>query len=652
MNQEANREKLIVGKYQLLSKIGAGAMGEVYEGRHLVTEERVAVKLLTREVNDSEVWLQRFNREATAASRIGHPGITQIHDAGFDENLGRYYLAMEFLEGETFGARVSDGRISLGHSLLVIYELLDALSAAHNSSVIHRDVKPENIFIETIRDGTERVKLLDFGIAKEQNKPSATMGEVSIGTPYYMSPEQARATASITYRTDIWSVGVILYWLIAGRPPFMGESSYDIVLKACATPHKPIAPRPGIPPRLIELIEICLQKAPEDRSLDALMLRDELEKLIGDDSTWSQLTETATDLSILFVSPRDLNASPLNTDVALASRASNQKPFAQSGNASAGEVPPEQSTGDIREMKSSSDSSPSSTTGDLVHVSSSGNVVRIPKAKKLTRRESALQRPSSLPTQLPLGTITQEPKQFDKQTGMLSLAAALVLALVLIIGYYQFSSQQISSEPVELKNIQPDIVSNSQKRIEDESPVPNAELESINTEPARPALKTIKRKDAENKILAPMTTSRKLKGKNTSERIPAKRKSKTIASPPPEKMKAKQDIDPIQKAAPGQASSDDTMNSADEKPIETAATKNTDESPAADVEMQDTKTPQELDKASAQSENEKPNTTVEKNTVKQKSKATKKSVAEPESSKTQEQKPKDESSDQDEFFSF
>ena len=192
-------------------------------------------------------------------------------------------------------------------------------------------------------------------------------------------------------------------------------------------------------------------------------------------------------------------------------------------------------------MQSASDSSPSSTTGDLIHVSSSGNVVRLPKAKKFQRRESALQRPSSLPTQLPQATLTQEPKQLDKQAGMLSLAAALVLAVVLGIGYYQFSLQQVTSEPVELNKVQPDIVSTGQKNVLDEGLTPNAEFESTNKEPARPALKTIETNSTENKRLAPTTTSRKLE--RTSKRIPTSRKSKIMPSPPLKKMKTEQDKD-------------------------------------------------------------------------------------------------------------
>ena len=507
-NNQGDKQKLIVGKYQLISKIGAGAMGEVYEGRHLVTEERVAVKLLTKDVNDSEVWLQRFNREATAASKIGHPGITKIHDAGFDEAQGRYYLAMDFLDGETFGARVSDGRISLGHSLLVVYELLDALSAAHNSSVIHRDVKPENIFIQTLRDGSERVKLLDFGIAKVQNKPSATVGDVSIGTPYYMSPEQARAMSGITYRTDIWSVGVILYWLIAGHPPFMGESSYDIVLKACAVPHEPIPKRSGVPPRLVELIEACLQKEPEKREFDAQMLRDELEALISDDATWKTLTQMPVNLSVLFVSRR---AHANNKTKASRGESSSNAPHEEI------EQRPkatEQVMGQTGSAEPENSVSATETTGGENPTPPFESVVMIPSPKPVPRKESGLQRPSSLPQQasMPLEELVQE--STPRTQAIWGMLAAVVLAGVLGIGYRNFSEEVVTSAPVEIENSE----TVSARPVIPKEEAPTVEVSTgakpPKVIPPRPALKTIKTlgtKKDEPVVPTPVKSERKRK---------------------------------------------------------------------------------------------------------------------------------------------
>ena len=293
-----------VGKYIMKRRIGAGAMGEVFEAEHELTAERVAIKILTIEVNDSEIWLERFHREARAASKIGHPGIAQVHDAGFDETLGRYYLAMEFLEGETLSSRVAADGMTLGSSLLMVFELLDALSAAHQASIIHRDVKPENIFIQRLPDGSEKVKLLDFGIAKEQDRPSATSADSSIGTPYYMSPEQARASVDVSAQSDLWSVGVILYWLVEGRPPFIGESSYDIVMKACATNHAPMAKAKDLPPELVSLIEKCLQKRADERPVSAESMREVLHSVLSGSGSWKKLANTKIDLEYLFSPPK------------------------------------------------------------------------------------------------------------------------------------------------------------------------------------------------------------------------------------------------------------------------------------------------------------------------------------------------------------
>jgi serine/threonine-protein kinase len=191
-------KSLVAGRYEIVRVIGAGGMGSVYEAIHTVSKRSIALKILAPELCRNEATRERFLREASAPAQIGHPGIVEVFDAGFDPQTGALFVAMELLKGETLRERLE--RLAAAptpeareQALLLFGALLEPLAAAHSKNIVHRDIKPENIFLQRNALGIESVKVLDFGIARdvESDKPSVTRTGIAMGTPHYMAPEQA-----------------------------------------------------------------------------------------------------------------------------------------------------------------------------------------------------------------------------------------------------------------------------------------------------------------------------------------------------------------------------------------------------------------------------------------------------------------------------
>jgi serine/threonine-protein kinase len=230
-----------VSHYQIVGQLGAGGMGEVYLARDARLGRRVALKVLPAELTGDGEHLRRFRREARAVSALNHPNIITIHEIGADGDTS--FIATEFVEGETLRRRLRAGRPELARTLDIATQIVAALNAAHRSGIVHRDIKPENVMLR--EDGL--VKVLDFGLAKLTEKkgdaaggPRATVKTIPgavMGTAAYMSPEQARGL-EVDERTDIFSVGVVLYEMLAGGPPFAGETASD-VLAAVLTAEPP-----------------------------------------------------------------------------------------------------------------------------------------------------------------------------------------------------------------------------------------------------------------------------------------------------------------------------------------------------------------------------------------------------------------------------
>jgi len=263
--------QLIGDRYLIERFIAAGTMGEVYRARHHVTQKVVAVKLLFPHLTRRETDVIRFEREARLAASLDHPNIIKVFDAGRHE--GRYYLAMEYLEGHTLEDLIEGGDGTRAAFLTHFASALGGLGAAHAAGIIHRDVKPANILLTHSENGPMGVKLLDFGIARQAGGVSATQTGMTIGTPVYMSPEQATRPEQVGPASDVWSAGIILYELLTGRRPFAAQSPTALLVKVVSESHAPVLHwAPKAPRALAEITERCLIKDPAARYADATAL--------------------------------------------------------------------------------------------------------------------------------------------------------------------------------------------------------------------------------------------------------------------------------------------------------------------------------------------------------------------------------------------
>lgn len=263
--------------YTIEGEIGRGGMGVVYRARDERLQRRVAIKVLPPELAFSSEIRQRFTREAQTAARLSHPHIVPIHDVG--EGQGIVYFVMGLIEGESLAARIRRrGRVPAEETRRIIRETADALSAAHAMSVIHRDIKPDNILLEGTRG---RVMVTDFGIAKALSAASGstlTSAGMAIGTPSYMSPEQAAGEREIDGRSDVYSVGIVAYQMLSGELPFNAPTVAGILMKQITETAPLLHERfPDVPEDLSLAVARCLEKDPENRWPSADSLRRSLE---------------------------------------------------------------------------------------------------------------------------------------------------------------------------------------------------------------------------------------------------------------------------------------------------------------------------------------------------------------------------------------
>ncbi len=262
------------GNYRSISLLGEGGMGAVYLAEHPEIGRRVAVKVLHTDLTRDPQLLTRFLNEARAANAIHHPNIIEILDSGTTDG-GMPYLVMELLEGETLAARVRRlGKLSLAEALDIAYQTASAVGAAHRKNIVHRDLKPDNLFIiaDHSNPGRERVKVLDFGIAKLQAKTTPGMmvqtrtGTV-MGTPAYMSPEQCLGNRELDARSDIYSLGIILYEMLCGRTPYVSTGFGELLDMHLHAPFPPPATfGTEVPANVETIIRGALAKRPEERT--------------------------------------------------------------------------------------------------------------------------------------------------------------------------------------------------------------------------------------------------------------------------------------------------------------------------------------------------------------------------------------------------
>ncbi|HKC46531.1 MAG TPA: serine/threonine-protein kinase [Gemmatimonadales bacterium] len=266
--------EVLDAEYELLSVLGQGGFGRVYRARDRRLDRFVAIKVIRPDLMGSNEFVDSFRNESIALAKLRHPGIVPIYD--IRERGGLIYYVMPMVHGTTLEARLGRTRLPPLESRRILSELADALAAAHRSKMMHLDIKPANVFLE---GELQKVLLMDFGLAKaltDQVDESAAVPVV--GTPEYMSPEQARGQPDIDYRSDIYSMGVIGYRMLMGRPPFRGRDSADTLAKHINEAPVPLRElNPTIPKGLADAIMRCLAKDPWDRFPNALDLRGALE---------------------------------------------------------------------------------------------------------------------------------------------------------------------------------------------------------------------------------------------------------------------------------------------------------------------------------------------------------------------------------------
>ena len=289
----------LLGHYRIESLIGVGGMGEVYLARDERLGRKAALKLLPDSLTTDETQLGRFKNEARTASALNHPNILTVYEIGAEGNV--QFIATEFIEGVTLRTALASGRMSAQRALEIAVQVASALAAAHDAGVVHRDIKPENIMLRP--DGY--VKVLDFGIAKltDQRRASddpkvETTAELQtrpglvLGTAHYMSPEQARGQ-KVDARSDIWSLGVVLYEIVTGSPPFRGETPSDCIAAILTAEPAPLSSMsPDVPGKLESILQKALRKNTDERYQTIKEMLAELRILKAKLETDSSLSQT------------------------------------------------------------------------------------------------------------------------------------------------------------------------------------------------------------------------------------------------------------------------------------------------------------------------------------------------------------------------
>ena len=268
-------EGLLDHRYQLLERIGGGGMAEVYLAEDTLLTRRVAVKILRSQYTCDEDFVARFRQEARAAARLSHPNIVSIFDVGCAEDT--HYIVMEYVSGETLKDFIKrEGTLSPQIVLELAYQVAAALKHAHDNKIVHCDIKPHNILIS--RDGL--AKVTDFGIARAVSSQTSTQVAGVLGSVHYLSPEQARGYG-VDAQSDIYSLGVVMYEMLSGAPPFDGPSAISIAMKHLQEqPRSLVETAPATPKALISLVQKAMAKKPQERFATAQALLQELESLI------------------------------------------------------------------------------------------------------------------------------------------------------------------------------------------------------------------------------------------------------------------------------------------------------------------------------------------------------------------------------------
>ncbi len=267
--------KMLGGKLRILKQLGVGGMGEVYLAQHEFLGRPAAVKVVRRDLTADPAMAKRFLREAQICSRMENPHVVAISDFGLADD-GRYYLVMEYLEGTRLDDVLRrDGPLAVGRAVHIAAQIACGLAAAHARQIVHRDLKPQNVQLVPTRGDPDFVKVLDFGLARIVGGERQTATGEVVGTPVYMAPEQF-ARSAVDHRADLYSLGVVLYELLTGRPPFTGSLAHVMLAHQAVEAEPPSRSRPEVPRALDEAVRRCLAKQPDHRFASATELEQAL----------------------------------------------------------------------------------------------------------------------------------------------------------------------------------------------------------------------------------------------------------------------------------------------------------------------------------------------------------------------------------------
>ncbi|HMD31824.1 MAG TPA: protein kinase [Candidatus Acidoferrales bacterium] len=276
------------GKYQILAKLGEGGMGSVYKARHTHFNEIWALKVVSRSLIEEPGFLERFRAESLLMRRLNHPHAVRVHDYDETED-GRPFMVMEYVEGPGLDKLAEGGRLEPERAVRIVMQVCEALGFAHRLGIVHRDIKPSNIVVTTGPDGTDIAKVLDFGIAKVKEHGSMYQNSLTgtgmiVGTPAYMSPEQVMGLRGdkLDGRADLYSLGVVLYELLAGRTPFVSNTPVALLMAHASTPPPdPRTLRDQLPARLVAVVMRALEKDPANRFASAEEMHEALAAAIA-----------------------------------------------------------------------------------------------------------------------------------------------------------------------------------------------------------------------------------------------------------------------------------------------------------------------------------------------------------------------------------
>jgi serine/threonine-protein kinase len=285
-SERPEKNRVLAGRYRLEELLGEGGMGAIWKAEHLVLMAPVAVKLIDREIAQNEETVARFMREAQAAAALRSPHVVQIIDYGVEDDTP--FMVMELLEGENLAQRLQRvGRLQPAETARILVHMARAVGRAHEAGIVHRDLKPENVFLVS-NDDEEMAKVLDFGVAKIDSgllgpKSSHTRTGSLLGTPYYMSPEQAQGNKAVDHRSDLWSLGVIAYECMTGQRPFYSDGLGDLVLQICVRRIPIPSEVVPVPAGFDAWFAKATEREPDQRFQSAREMSDALREALGVD---------------------------------------------------------------------------------------------------------------------------------------------------------------------------------------------------------------------------------------------------------------------------------------------------------------------------------------------------------------------------------